>query len=85
MISASQSFDKRCVGVILTGMGSDGLEGMRAIKSRGGMTIAQDKKSCVVYGMPKMVIEAGVPDKILSLDEIAGELLKQVHYSLLSV
>ncbi len=44
MISASQSFDKRCVGVILTGMGSDGLEGMRAIKSRGGMTIAQDKK-----------------------------------------
>lgn len=84
MMSASQSFGKGCVGVILTGMGSDGLEGMRAIKSRGGMTIAQNKKSCVVYGMPKMVIEAGVADKTLSLDDIVGELLKQVHYSLLS-
>jgi two-component system chemotaxis response regulator CheB len=84
MISASQSFDNRCVGVILTGMGSDGLEGMRAIKSQGGMTIAQNKKSCVVYGMPKMVIEAGVADKIIPLDNIADELLRQVHYSLLS-
>ncbi len=84
MISASQSFGKGCVGVILTGMGSDGLEGMRAIKSQGGMTIAQDKKSCVVYGMPKMVIEAGVADKILSLDDIAGDLLKKVQHSLLS-
>ncbi len=84
MISASQSFDKKCVGVILTGMGSDGVEGMRAIKSQGGMTIAQDKKSCVVYGMPKMVVEAGVADKTVPLDDIAGELLRQVQYSLLS-
>ena len=84
MKSVSQSFDKGCVGVILTGMGSDGLEGMRAIKDRGGMTIAQDKKSCVVYGMPKMVIEAGVADSIVSLDHIADELLKKVQCSLLS-
>lgn len=84
MKAASQSFNKGCVGVILTGMGSDGLEGMRAIKDRGGITIAQDEKSCVVYGMPRMIIEAGIADRIVSLDDIADELLKKTQYSLLS-
>ena len=60
------------VAVILTGMGSDGREGMRKIKENGGYCIAQDEATCVVYGMPKSVIDAGLADEICPLSQIAG-------------
>ena len=53
MLSAVQTFGKRILGVILTGMGHDGLEGMAAIHAAGGTTLAQDEDFCVVYGMPR--------------------------------
>ena len=59
------------VAVILTGMGSDGREGMRKIKENGGYCIAQDEATCVVYGMPKSVIDAGLADEICPLSQIA--------------
>ena len=59
------------VAVILTGMGSDGREGMRKIKENGGYCIAQDEATCVVYGMPKSVIDAGLADEICPLPQIA--------------
>ena len=62
---------KNVVAVILTGMGSDGREGMRKIKEHGGYCIAQDEATCVVYGMPKSVIEAGLADEICPLPQIA--------------
>ena len=62
---------KDVVAVILTGMGSDGREGMREIKKNGGYCIAQDEKTCVVYGMPKSVIDAGLADEICPLPQIA--------------
>ena len=60
------------IAVILTGMGSDGRDGMRRIKENGGYCIAQDEATCVVYGMPKSVIEAGLADEICPLPQIAG-------------
>lgn len=62
------------LGVLLTGMGRDGVEGMAAVKQAGGRTIAQDRATCVVYGMPKKAFEAGVVDYVLPLPEIAAQI-----------
>lgn len=64
------------VGVILTGMGSDGAKGLKAMKEAGATTIAQDEQSCVVYGMPKEAIRLGAVDHVVPLDRIAEEMLK---------
>ena len=55
----------------MTGMGSDGCEGMKKVKATGGYSIAQDEDSCVVYGMPKAVVDAGLADEIRPLNKIA--------------
>ena len=70
---------KDVVAVILTGMGSDGREGMRRIKENGGYCIAQDEATCVVYGMPKSVIDAGLADEICPLPKIAGAIQAAVR------
>ena len=66
------------IGVILTGMGSDGAEGLLEMKQAGASTIAQDEKSCVVFGMPKEAIKLGAVDKVVSLEHIAAEIIKMV-------
>jgi two-component system chemotaxis response regulator CheB len=66
------------IGVILTGMGADGAEGMKEMKNAGASTIAQDEKSCVVFGMPKEAIKLGGVDKILPLDNIANEIIRMI-------
>ncbi len=78
MLSATEAFPGRTLGVILTGMGSDGLTGMEKIKKDGGKTLAQNEETCVIYGMPKAVVEAGIVDKIIPLEEIAGEIVNSV-------
>ncbi len=78
MQSVAAVYGERGIGVILTGMGHDGLEGMRAIKGAKGRTLAQDEATCVVYGMPKAVIEAGYADKIVPLSQMAGEIVNMV-------
>lgn len=74
--SASRYGGKNVVGVILTGMGDDGANGMLEMKEAGAHTIAQDEASCVVFGMPKEAIKRGGVDKTLPLQNIAGELSK---------
>lgn len=64
------------IGVILTGMGKDGAQGMLKMKQAGAQTIAQDEKSCVVFGMPKEAIALGGVDKVLNLKDIPGEVMK---------
>jgi two-component system, chemotaxis family, protein-glutamate methylesterase/glutaminase len=59
------------LGIILTGMGADGAEGLLKMKTAGAKTIAQDEKSCVVFGMPKEAIKLGAVDKVVPLDDIA--------------
>jgi two-component system chemotaxis response regulator CheB len=66
------------IGVILTGMGSDGAEGLLEMKKMGASTIAQDEKSCVVFGMPKEAIKLGAADKVVSLEMIPQEIIKMV-------
>jgi two-component system chemotaxis response regulator CheB len=78
MISLAPIYGKNAVGVVLTGMGNDGTEGLRAIKNHGGYTIAEDKSTCIVYGMPRSVIQAGLVDKVVPLPGIAEEIIKKV-------
>ena len=66
------------LGVILTGMGSDGTEGMINIKDNKGYNIAQNEETCVVYGMPKSVVRKDAANKILPLNEIASEIKNRV-------
>lgn len=74
--SAARYGGKNIVGVIMTGMGDDGAKGMREMHDAGAVTIAQDETSCVVFGMPNEAIKHGGVDKVVSLERIAGEVLK---------
>lgn len=67
------------VGVILTGMGADGAEGLLEMKKAGAKTIAQDEASCVVFGMPKEAIKLGAADKVLPIEQIAPEIVRMVR------
>jgi two-component system chemotaxis response regulator CheB len=73
--SAAQYAGKNAIGIIMTGMGDDGAKGLLEMKEAGAYTIAQDEKTCVVYGMPHEAVKLGAVDKILPLDEIAKNVL----------
>jgi len=75
MLSAAEVYGARAIGVILTGMGKDGADGLRAIKENGGFTIAQSEETCVVFGMPKAAIDARGVCRVVPLYEIAGFLV----------
>lgn len=76
LFSAVQCYGKGVLAVILTGMGSDGKLGVQAVKENGGLTIAESEESCVVYGMPKEVVDIGAAEKILPLEKIPGEIIR---------
>lgn len=76
--SVAHSFGKRAIGVILTGMGRDGALGLRAIRDRGGRTIAQDEATCIVYGMPREAVSLGAAQEILPLNKIAATIVRWV-------
>jgi two-component system chemotaxis response regulator CheB len=71
MRAAACAFGHRAVGVVMTGMGRDGAEGARAIKAAGGVTLAQDQATSVIWGMPRTAVEAGVIDRVLPLERLA--------------
>jgi two-component system chemotaxis response regulator CheB len=75
MTSAVEAFQGPLLGVIMTGMGKDGLEGLKLIKKKSGVVIAQDEDTCVVYGMPRAAVEEGVTDTVLPLDEIPSAMV----------
>ena len=76
--SVAEEYGPRALGVIMTGMGEDGAEGIGAIKRAGGRTIAQDEKSSVVFGMPKAAIKTGCVDRVVSLDEMNGAIMSEL-------
>jgi two-component system chemotaxis response regulator CheB len=78
MASTAEVYGAATVGVVLTGMGSDGTEGLRAIRARGGLTLAESEETSVIYGMPKAAIEAGVVERVVTLEKVAGEILAAV-------
>jgi len=75
--SAARSFPGKMLGIVLTGMGADGRDGCRLVKSSGASIWTQNEKSCVVYGMPKVVDEAGYSDLSLDINEIADRLVSE--------
>ena len=80
--SAAQAYEGRVLAAVLTGMGCDGLEGCRALKRAGGGVMAQSADTCVVYGMPKAVIEAGLADETVPLDQVAARLEERLRKEL---
>jgi len=65
------------LAVVLTGMGQDGLRGVEILKTQGATVLAQDEASSVVWGMPGAVVNAGLADRVLPLDEIVPEILRR--------
>lgn len=80
MTSVAEGYGRAAVGVIMTGMGRDGAEGMRAIHEHGGVTIGQDQASCAIYGMPRVCAEIGVLDSVVPLSQIANRLFRITGY-----
>lgn len=78
-ISASEAFGEKLVGVVMTGMGNDGKEGIVSIKTRGGKTIAQSEDTSVIFGMPREAISTGMVDRILPLQRIAEGITAMVE------
>ncbi len=75
-LSAARRYGARVCGVLLTGMGRDGAEGLKAIRNAGGPTVAQDEATSAVFGMPRAAIELGAVDRVLPIDEIARALVE---------
>jgi two-component system chemotaxis response regulator CheB len=80
MESVASVFGSLAMGIIMTGMGSDGALGIKSIHRRGGITLGQDEASCVVYGMPRACAEMGVLQRVVSLSQIPQQILRAAHY-----
>ncbi len=76
LASVAESCGEKAVGVILTGMGNDGVAGIQRIKEAGGATLAQDEKTSVIFGMPNLAIESGFIDCVLPLEAVASEIAR---------
>jgi two-component system chemotaxis response regulator CheB len=75
MFSSAEVYGSKNIGVVLTGMGSDGAKGIKTIKEKGGATIAQNQATCVIFGMPNMAIQTGCVDVIAPLDRVPREIM----------
>ena len=80
MLSVAEVFGNHTLGIILTGMGTDGLQGMTAIHEAGGITMGQDEASSVVYGMPRCCAEHGILEQVVPLSEMPRHILQTIHY-----
>ena len=80
MLSVASAFRSFAMGIIMTGMGSDGAQGMAAIHREGGLTVGQDEPSCAVYGMPRVCAEMGVLDRVVPLSQIPHEIRQATRY-----
>jgi two-component system chemotaxis response regulator CheB len=76
--SAATAAGRNCLAVLLTGMGNDGAAGMQWVKKLGGITLAEDEASCVVFGMPRAAIQLGVVDRVATLEQMPGAILQSL-------
>jgi two-component system chemotaxis response regulator CheB len=79
MVSAAEVYGSNVIGVVLTGMGHDGGFGMKTIKKRGGHTIVQNKETCVIFGMPKAVIDLNAADHVVGINEIPIKIYEEMQ------
>jgi two-component system chemotaxis response regulator CheB len=82
--SVARDAGANAVGVLLTGMGSDGAKGLLAMRQAGASTLAQDEKSCVVFGMPKEAIRLGAAEQVVSLGQMAGRVISCLNETAVS-
>ena len=75
--SAAEVYGSRTLGVVMTGMGADGRDGASWIKARGGRILTEAADSCVVYGMPRSVVEAGLSDASVHLEQMAAAIMER--------
>jgi two-component system chemotaxis response regulator CheB len=80
MESVATAFGSEAMGIIMTGMGTDGAQGMKAIHRQGGLTLGQDEASCVVYGMPRVCAELSILRAVVPLSQIPQHILQATHY-----
>jgi two-component system chemotaxis response regulator CheB len=78
--SAAEVYRNRVLGVVMTGMGSDGKQGAAWIKSQGGLVFTEAEETCVVYGMPGSVVEAGLSDRTVPLDRMAEQIMEVIGW-----
>lgn len=78
-MSAVKVYGSHLISIVLTGMGRDGASGTVEVKKNGGITIAEDKSTCTIYGMPKAAYETGMVDIVLPIDSVANEIVKTVR------
>jgi two-component system chemotaxis response regulator CheB len=76
--SAAELFQARTLGVVMTGMGDDGKQGAAWIKAQGGTVLTEAESSCIIYGMPRAVTEAGLSDAAIPLGQIAPAILQRI-------
>lgn len=76
--SAADAFNGKVLGVVMTGMGNDGVAGALHIKAKGGMVVTEAESSCVVYGMPRAVVEAGASDRVAPLERMLSTILEMI-------
>lgn len=76
--SAAETYGNRVLGVVMTGMGNDGTQGAAWIKAQGGMILTESEESCIIYGMPRCVVESGFSDGEVALDSMAAEIYKRL-------
>ena len=76
--SAATAYRSKVLGVVMTGMGDDGKQGAAWIKSQGGSILTESENSCVIYGMPRSVVEAGLSDAQIGLDDLAQQIIKRL-------
>lgn len=78
-MSLARELGAGVLGVVLTGMGNDGLAGMRELKAKGAFALAESERTCIVYGMPRAIVEAGLSDRIEPLQDIGGAIIECVN------
>ena len=76
--SAAEIYGNRTLGIVMTGMGSDGKQGAAWIKAQGGIVFTEAEQSCIVYGMPRSVVEAGLSDKSVPLENMARSIFEVI-------
>jgi two-component system chemotaxis response regulator CheB len=85
MQSVASAYRSLAMGIIMTGMGADGAQGMTAIHREGGLTVGQDELTSAVYGMPRACAEMGILDRVVPLSQIPHEIMQATRYRKVSV
>eukprot|EP01022_Parablepharisma_sp_SALTPOND_P001078 TRINITY_DN105549_c0_g1_i1.p2 TRINITY_DN105549_c0_g1~~TRINITY_DN105549_c0_g1_i1.p2 ORF type:complete len:122 (-),score=9.24 TRINITY_DN105549_c0_g1_i1:3-368(-) len=82
--SVAEAVGRRALGVILTGMGNDGRDGIKVLKAKGGRAIAQSDSTCVVYGMPKAIVDEGLADEIVDINNMAEAIINNLYLQMIA-